>query len=103
MGRAYQIAAKTVGDPHISLAIDTKTATAESSFECLDLSRIGGGESRNVIDTGIGNPDPVLLVDAEMERRLKGLAGLRVIALANDTAVTRIALGKVDELPLLNA
>src|SRR5215472_5883198 len=96
MGHTDYTVAKSVSDPHVSLTVDTKTATAESSFECLDLGRIGGGESSNVVDTGIRNPDPVLLVDAEVERRPKGFAGLRVIALAHDTAVTRIALGELD-------
>src|SRR5215469_6867059 len=38
-----------------------------------------------------------------MKRSLKGLAGLHVVSLANDTAILQVALGKVDELPLLHS
>src|SRR5262252_8231889 len=75
MGHAKQPTSKPVRDPDVPPTVDSQTATVESSFECLGFGRIGGGKSRNVIDTGIRNPDPVLLVDAKMERRCKRLTG----------------------------
>ena len=51
----------------------------------------------------IGHPDPVLLVDAEVERPEEGLAGLDLAPLANDPPLGQIALGEVDELALRDA
>ena len=78
MGHAKQPTAEPVGDPDIALAVDAKTATVESGLEVLDLARIGGGEARDVVDAAIGHPDPVLLVDAEVERRSERFARLCV-------------------------
>src|SRR5271165_7095332 len=55
-----------------------------------------------MIDSAIGNPDPVLLVDAEVKWRLKRLARLCAVTLANDPALGYIALRKLHELPLLD-
>ena len=38
-------------------------------------------------EAAIGNPDPVLLVDSEMKRRLERLARLSAVAFANDPAL----------------
>ena len=55
-----------------------------------------------MVDSAIGDPDPVLLVDAEVKWRQKRLARLCAVALANDLALGQITLGKVHELPLLD-
>jgi hypothetical protein len=47
-----------------------------------------------VINAAVRHPNPILLIDAEMERRAKRLARLRAVALADDPAFVRSPLGK---------
>ena len=98
-----QPSAEAIGNPNVPLAVNGKTAIVDPGLEILGLARISGREARDMIDTAIGHPNPVLLVDAEVKWRSKRFARLRAVALANDPAVRQIALGKVDELALLNA
>ena len=86
--------------PWLSIA---EAAAAVAGLEFLDLGRIGCRKARHVRAEGVGHPDPVLLVDAEVERRDERLARLDRPALADDPALGRIALGEVDELALRDA
>jgi hypothetical protein len=43
-----------------------------------------------MVDSAIGDPDPILLVDAEVKWRLKGLARLCAVTLANNLALGQI-------------
>ena len=103
MHHAEQPVAEPVGDPYVALAVDGEAAAVVADLEILGLARIGGGKSRDVVDAAVAHPNPVLLVDGEMERGAKRLARLRVIALADDPALGQIALRKVDELAFLDA
>ena len=51
----------------------------------------------------VGHPDPVLLVDGEVEWRCEGLAGLRAVALTDDLSVVPVALGEIQQLALGNS
>src|SRR5271157_4857940 len=103
MPHAEQPVAEPVGDQGVAFAVDGEAAAAVANLEIFDLGWIGGGKAGNVVDTAVGHPNPILLVDGEMERRQERLAWLRRVALADDLALGQVALGKVDELPLLDA
>src|SRR5215469_13294468 len=103
MHHAQYPVAEPVGNPDVALAIDAKTAVVDPSLEGLDLARISGWEPRDVVGAGIGYPDPVLLVDAEMKWSPERFAGLLLVALAHDPALGEIALGELDELAFLDA
>ena len=92
MHHAEKPIAEPVGDPDIALAVDCEAAAVEADLEVLDLARIGGGEPRNVVDAAVADPNPVLLIDGQMERRAKRLARLGAIALADDPTLGQVAL-----------
>ena len=83
-------------------------STPDDALRCFEAhatpcARFSGREARHVGDAAICHPDPVLLVDAKVEWRPERLARVRTGALANDPTRAQIALGKVEELALLDA
>ena len=103
MPHAEQPVAEPVGDPDVALAVDGEAAAVVADLEVLDLAWIGRGEARNVVDAAVADPNPILLIDGEMERRAKRLARLRPFALADDPALGQVAFREEDELALLDA
>ena len=75
-------------------AIDAKSAAAVAGLEFLDLARIRSGKSRDMRAKGIGDPDPVLLIDAKVEWSYERLARFDGPTLADDPALGWITLGK---------
>ncbi len=71
-------------------------------FEFLGLGRIRGGEADNEIG-GVRDPDPVLLVDGEVERPEERFAWLGAVTLAEDPAFGPVTLGEMQELTLRDA
>src|SRR5580704_7267448 len=102
MSHSQQASTEAVGDPDVALTVDGKTTVVDSGLEVLGLARIGGWKAGDVRSAAVGHPDSVLLVDAEVKRSYERLARLRAVALANDAAVSYIALGEVTELPILD-
>ncbi len=102
MHHAEQPVAEPVGDPDVALAVDCEAAAIVADLEILDLAWIGRGEPRNVVNAAVADPNPVLLIDAQMEWRAERLARLGAIALADDSALGQVALREEDELALLH-
>ena|SRR5215813_1403279 len=91
MGHTQQATSKPIGDPDVPLTIDAQTLLSNPVLNVPALVGAAAGKSRDVVEAGIRNPDPVLLVDAEMERRLKRLARFDAVALAYDPSQWRRA------------
>src|SRR5271167_4851788 len=102
MCHAQQAVAEPIGNPDVPLTIDAKTAAVESNLEIIDLRRIGGRETRDVVDAAIRYPDPVLLVDAEVKWRFERLARLRTVTLANNSSLGDITIWEIHELAFLD-
>src|SRR5215472_1732886 len=98
MDHAHEPIAEPVGDPDVALAVDAKTAIVNPALEVLGLARISGGEACDVVDTAIGYPNLVVLVDSEVKWCPKRLARFLLVAFANNPALAEIALREVDEL-----
>src|SRR5271165_3769627 len=102
MCHAEQTAAKTVCHPDVALAVDGQSAAVEPDLEVLGFARVGGRETRDVIDAAVRHPYPVLLIYGQMEWCRERLARLRRISLANNPAFRQIAVGEMNQLPLLD-
>ena len=63
--------AEPVGDPHVALTIDAKPAATPTSVKFFRLAGIRSREPCHVPTHGIRYPDPILLIDAQMERAEK--------------------------------
>jgi hypothetical protein len=68
-GPAFVRGAETARDPDVTLAINGESTGAIGRLESFDLARtrIGCREAAHPIADGIPDPDPVLLVNPEME------------------------------------
>src|SRR5262249_4135436 len=66
--QAMRRAAEPIRDPHVAEAIDREPASAVPGFELLRLRRVRRGEARDEVTTRVRDPDPILLIDSEMER-----------------------------------
>src|SRR5262252_4793779 len=94
--------AEPVSDPYVALAVDVETAVEDSGLEIFGFARIRGREARHFI-AGVRDPDPILLINGEVERRRERLARLGTVALADDPALGPVTLGEVQELALRDA
>src|SRR5262249_39636999 len=92
-----------IRDPHVAAAIDREPAAAEAALELLRLRRVGRGEPRDVVASGVRDPDPILLIDAEMKRSAEIAARTLLVALADDPPFGDIALREVEQLILRDA
>ncbi len=90
-----------VGDPSIALAVDRNSSWGITNFEFLCFARISGRETGNGVGTAVGDPDPVLLIDGQMERGLDlegAVHGFAVHGAAEDAAFRGVALGQINDL-----
>src|SRR5262249_57293734 len=94
---AYR-ATESVCHPYIALTVDTKPAATPTSAELFCFARIRGGKTRYVTASGIRDPNPVLLINAQMERRPKRFSRLYVTPLAQNLALGQIPFGEMKEL-----
>ena len=102
MGHAEQAGAEAVGYPDVALAVDVQTAVVEANLEAIDFGWIGCREADDMVGA-VRDPDPVLLVDGEVERRRERFARLGAVAFADNAALGPVALGEVQQLALRDA
>jgi hypothetical protein len=80
------------------LTVDAKTAAASTSAELFYFARIRCRKPRYVTAKPIRHPNPVLLINAQMERPQKRLARFYVTPLADNLALGQVAFGEVHQL-----
>src|SRR5215467_10373804 len=94
--------AEPVSDPYVALAVDVETAVEDSGLEIFGFVRIRGREARHFI-SGVRDPDPILLINGEVERCRERLARLGTVAFADDPALGPVTLREIEELALRDA
>ena len=91
-----------IGDPGVALAVDSHPLTAMAARgKHFDFARIARQEARHGVANGVGDPNPVLLVNRKVKRAAQlaraVLIRLAVGGLAVERALGRIALGQVHD------
>src|SRR6516164_2322894 len=97
--------AESTRDPDIALTVNSKPAGADTDLESFHFARIGCGESGDPIGACVRDPDPVLLVDREVERRsqvARVLPRVPCTVLKQQFALGWITFGEMDHLTLLD-
>jgi hypothetical protein len=93
-----------VGDPGVALAVNRHALAARARLEGLDLAWIARWEARDRVADGVGDPDPILLIDRQMERPVQFavaiLARLAGGSLAEELGLAGVPLGQIDDFVL---
>ncbi|BCH29044.1 hypothetical protein MesoLjLc_09740 [Mesorhizobium sp. L-8-10] len=95
--------AQRIRDPRIALAIDSDGMGTVADLQLFGLAGIIRREACHRVGVGVGNQDPALQVERDVERSLHlagAVDGLVVDGAAQDTRLGRIAFRQVDDLAL---
>src|SRR5262249_4281427 len=91
--------AQTARNPDVALAIYRKPTGAETDLELVHLARIGCRKSGDKIGAAVGDPNPVLLVNREVEwPEHRVFQRVEAVTLKQPFALGRIPFGEPDDL-----
>src|SRR5450631_3192479 len=94
--------AEGVGDPGVAEAVDGHAARDVTDLDLLGFAGIARWEARHRV-VGIADPDPILLIDGEVEWPLdleRAVHGFAIHNAAEDAALRGVSLRQIDNLVL---